>query len=55
MIPKYYIGKSGKKYEYKTHCNFGSGDRGLIKDLPKEDYPYTIKYICTVRLGNSPS
>ena len=42
--PKYYIGKSGKKYEYDTHQNWGDGDRRKIKDLPKEDYPYTIEY-----------
>lgn len=39
-----YIGKSGKKYTYDKYKNFGSGDRGKIKDLPLDDYPYTLEY-----------
>jgi len=42
--PKFYIGKSGKKYEYDKYCNLGSGDRGGIKDLPLDEYPFSIEY-----------
>jgi hypothetical protein len=53
--PKYYIGKSGKKYPFgnpnfyhkaniEVYCNFGKTGTKNIKDLPKEDYPYLIEY-----------
>lgn len=53
--PKYYIGKSGKKYPFGnpnfyhkpdvlTYCNFGKNISKNIKDLPKDDYPYSIEY-----------
>ena len=57
ITPKYYVSKvTGNKYpryhpEYNNHengviryCNFGSGDRGQIKDLPVDEYPFTIEY-----------
>jgi hypothetical protein len=43
--PKYYVSEvTGNKYPYNEYCNFGSGDRGKIKDLPKDEYPYGIEY-----------
>jgi hypothetical protein len=55
--PKYYIHNiTGEKYPYYhpnwdnhpsgtvRYCNFGSGDRGSVKDLPKDGYPYSIEY-----------
>lgn len=42
---EYYIGKSGKLYDYKKYSNFGTGQsRGAIQDLPLNDYPYKVKY-----------
>jgi hypothetical protein len=43
--PIYYVSKvTGNKYTYDDHCNWGSGDRGKTKDLPKDEYPYLIEY-----------
>lgn len=49
--PTHYIGKSGKMYDYHKYKNWGRGqaERGktdgiIYEDLPKEDYPYTLKY-----------
>ncbi len=37
--------KTGNKYPYKEYCNHGKGGiyRGY-KDLPKDEYPYTLTY-----------
>ncbi len=55
--PKFYVSKvTGKKYPYYhpnwsihppgtvMYCNFGSGDRGNVKDLPLDEYPYEMEY-----------
>ena len=39
----HYKGKSGKLYPKKDYSNIEI-DRVGVKALPKDDYPYTIKY-----------
>lgn len=42
----HYIGVSGKEYPKNEYVNSGSGDvKSGKKDLPKNDYPYSFKYI----------
>lgn len=44
-VRKYYVGKTGNKYPVKEYINHGFG--GIyrnFKDLPKDEYPYTIEY-----------
>lgn len=43
----HYIGKDGTEYLYNEYRNWGSGltEHGKM-DLPKNNYPYTFKYIC---------
>jgi len=28
----------------QLYCAFGDGDRGNIRDLPKDEYPYLMEY-----------
>jgi len=36
---------TGNKYPYDEYCNHGwGGIKESKKDLPKEEYPYTIEY-----------
>jgi hypothetical protein len=43
--PTHWVGKSGKLYEYDKWQNWGRGIKEKGRDdLPKEDYPYTLKY-----------
>jgi hypothetical protein len=44
-IATHYVGKSGNEYPINEYANLGSGktEKG-IKDLPLDEYPYTIKY-----------
>jgi hypothetical protein len=41
----HYIGCTGNEYPKDEYCNHGKGGiyRGF-KDLPEDEYPYTIKY-----------
>ena len=41
----HYVGKDGGLYDIKKYINHGHGGvyRGM-KDLPKDEYPYTMKY-----------
>lgn len=45
QIATHYVGKTGKEYPKHEYSPHGKGGvyRGF-KDLPKDDYPYTIKY-----------
>jgi len=47
--PINWIGKSGKKYPYNEYNNHGYGGiKQGFKDLPKDDYPYTLEYLPTI-------
>lgn len=49
-VATHYIGSvTGNEYPVDEYHSFGSGDRGSIKDLPKSDYPYTVKYDSTFK------
>lgn len=41
----HYVGCTGNEYPIKEYCNFGIGkNKDGKKDLPLNEYPYTIKY-----------
>lgn len=44
-IATHYVGKTGNKYSKQEYLNHGKGGvyKGF-KDLPENEYPYTIKY-----------
>jgi hypothetical protein len=44
-IATHYVGCTGNEYSIDEYCNHGK--KGIyrgFKDLPKDEYPYTIKY-----------
>ena len=41
----HYVGITGNEYPIDKYCNWGTGEKKHGKaDLPKDEYPYTIKY-----------
>lgn len=45
-IATHYVGRTGKEYPKDEYCNHGKGGTYQgFKDLPKDEYPYTIKYL----------
>lgn len=47
-IPSHYVSKGGIEYPYGEYQNWGDGKTNHNrKDLPKNGYPYTIKYEIT--------
>ena len=46
IISYNYVGNTGNKYPIATYINHGKGGiyKGF-KDLPKDEYPYTIEYV----------
>jgi hypothetical protein len=49
LKPTHYVSVvSGIEYPIDEYCNWGHGgvERGK-KDLPKFEYPYKFKYLCT--------
>jgi hypothetical protein len=49
-IATHYVGCTGNEYPKEEYTNHGHGGvyRGF-KDLPKDEYPYTIKYLVKPR------
>jgi hypothetical protein len=45
-IPEFWVSlKTGNMYSYKEYINHGySGIKHGFKDLPKDEYPFTLKY-----------
>jgi len=45
-VTTHFIDKDGNEYPMKEYINHGwGGIKNGLKDLPKEGYPYTVKYM----------
>ncbi len=40
----HWVGKTGNEYPKDDFINLGTKPMGLKKDLPLDEYPYTVKY-----------